>query len=236
MKAEGRLFEEALASLRKWRFLVIGGALWWCCHFLTLYQNDIVSLDPIVGFPDIIWLSCVLATLVVFVVLMFSPRLRRAYGGTRTYIAAFFCVIGGLACFPLAARCRHRDILLLCAVEQGIALLLFAAVNILEIPAIPVAMVFGTLSLLLMHASSRVGADENREPSVALDANVGQLAFLAFLIGLPYGLVRNMVSQVGEGWASAALPLVLAGTFVAAALLLAVYFSRQRWGCCPLHR
>ena len=56
MKAEGRLFEEALASLRKWRFLVIGGALWWCCHFLTLYQNDIVSLDPIVGFPDIIWL------------------------------------------------------------------------------------------------------------------------------------------------------------------------------------
>ena len=85
MKAEGRLFEEALASLRKWRFLVIGGALWWCCHFLTLYQNDIVSLDPIVGFPDIIWLSCVLATLVVFVVLMFSPRLRRAYGGTRTY-------------------------------------------------------------------------------------------------------------------------------------------------------
>ena len=259
MKAEGRLFEEALASLRKWRFLVIGGALWWCCHFLTLYQNDIVSLDPIVGFPDIIWLSCVLATLVVFVVLMFSPRLRRAYGGTRTYIAAFFCVIGGLACFPLAAtesalafagsllsgtgigivfalygclhaRCRHRDILLLCAVEQGIALLLFAAVNILEIPAIPVAMVFGTLSLLLMHASSRVGADENREPSVALDANVGQLAFLAFLIGLPYGLVRNMVSQVGEGWASAALPLVLAGTFVAAALLLALYFSRQRWG------
>ena len=205
MKAEGRLFEEALASLRKWRFLVIGGALWWCCHFLTMYQNDIVSLDPIVGFPDIIWLSCVLATLVVFVVLMFSPRLRRAYGGTRTYIAAFFCVIGGLACFPLAAtesalafagsllsgtgigivfalygclhaRCRHRDILLLCAVEQGIALLLFAAVNILEIPAIPVAMVFGTLSLLLMHASSRVGADENREPSVALDANVGQLA------------------------------------------------------------
>ena len=69
MKAEGRLFEEALASLRKWRFLVIGGALWWCCHFLTLYQNDIVSLDPIVGFPDIIWLSCVLATLVVFVCL-----------------------------------------------------------------------------------------------------------------------------------------------------------------------
>ena len=106
MKAEGRLFEEALASLRKWRFLVSGGALWWCCHFLTLYQNDIVSLDPIVGFPDIIWLSCVLATLVVFVVLMFSPRLRRAYGGTRTYIAAFFCVIGGLACFPIMAKRR----------------------------------------------------------------------------------------------------------------------------------
>ena len=76
MKAEGRLFEEALASLRKWRFLVIGGALWWCCHFLTLYQNDIVSLDPIVGFPTLFgfraclqlsWCSWCLCSLLGFV-------------------------------------------------------------------------------------------------------------------------------------------------------------------------
>ena len=102
-ESRGTAFRRSPCLSAEVAFLVIGGALWWCCHFLTLYQNDIVSLDPIVGFPDIIWLSCVLATLVVFVVLMFSPRLRRAYGGTRTYIAAFFCVIGGLACFPLAA-------------------------------------------------------------------------------------------------------------------------------------
>lgn len=258
MESKGRLFEEALVALKKWRMLVLGGSLWWCCHFLTLYKNDVVSLGLAFGFADIVWFSCVLATLIVFTVLMAVPRLRASFGGVRSYVVALVCVVGGLACFIvevdvrlwalagslltgtgigivfalygcLHARCRHRDILLLCACEQGAALLLFAILNVLEIPTVPTAVVLGVLALACLRYSVKVPADANHEAPVALDANVGQLAFLAFLIGLPYGLVRNIISQGGEAWASAVLPLVLAGALVASALLLVVYFSNRRW-------
>lgn len=234
--------------------LVLGGVLWWACHYALLWNPTIAQAYSLAGGYDLRFLATLAGTVVTLLIVACVSRRKRASELADT-AASFvaYALLSVLSLFLISSCAAGMAGLtlglagaVLSGVGNSLALVFYGELHAriareLEPLAFAIEMAGGMVcaslsaiaaAMLLFLFGRRRGETSDKPVSAApvrVDITLKQLLVLAALTGFTYGLMRTF----STGAASAGEPLLglgfeRLGSVLCVALLVAVFALQRR--------
>lgn len=234
--------------------LVLGGVLWWACHYALLWNPTIAQAYSLAGGYDLRFLATLAGTVVTLLIVACVSRRKRASELADT-AASFvaYALLSVLSLFLISSCAAGMAGLtlglagaVLSGVGNSLALVFYGELHAriareLEPLAFAIEMAGGMVcaslsaiaaAMLLFLFGRRRGETSDKPVSAApvrADITLRQLLVLAALTGFTYGLMRTF----STGAASAGEPLLglgfeRLGSVLCVALLVAVFALQRR--------